>query len=206
MTTQNICLQAASVMRPEGITPPILRDALNISKLHVLTCRWALVVLLMLLTTASAWADTAETYYIDADGIRHDVTATVLTGSDQASITELGSNDTETWYVVKNSKEGVDAAYVYKIKCKGNVNIILEDEAYFQLNGITVGDPNAEVREFKLSFGDDSNTTGIDVVDSGQWIGDSSSDSWYTLDGRKLNGEPTKKGMYIVNGKKVVIK
>ena len=86
------------------------------------------------------------------------------------------------------------------------MNIILEDGAYFQLNGITVGDPNAEVREFKLSFGDDSNTTGIDVVDSGQWIGDSSSDAWYTLDGRKLSGEPTKKGMYIVNGKKVVIK
>jgi hypothetical protein len=78
--------------------------------------------------------------------------------------------------------------------------------AYFQLNGIIAGS-NAEVREFKLNFGDeDSNTTGIDVVDSGQWIGDSSSDSWYTLDGRKLNGEPTKKGMYIVNGKKVVIK
>ena len=29
---------------------------------------------------------------------------------------------------------------------------------------------------------------------------------WYTLDGRKLNGKPTKKGLYIHNGKKVVIK
>ena len=78
--------------------------------------------------------------------------------------------------------------------------------AYFQLSGITVGDPNAEVREFKLSFDDDSNTTRIDVVDNGQWRMDNSNDAWYTLDGRKLSGEPTKKGMYIVNGKKVVIK
>ena len=31
------------------------------------------------------------------------------------------------------------------------------------------------------------------------------SDEWYTLDGRKLNWQPTKKGVYIHNGKKVVI-
>ena len=30
--------------------------------------------------------------------------------------------------------------------------------------------------------------------------------SWYTLDGRKLNGKPTAKGLYIYNGKKVAIK
>ena len=31
-------------------------------------------------------------------------------------------------------------------------------------------------------------------------------DKWYTLDGRKINGQPTKKGIYIYNGRKVVIK
>jgi hypothetical protein len=29
---------------------------------------------------------------------------------------------------------------------------------------------------------------------------------WYTLDGQKLQTQPTQKGMYIVNGQKVVIK
>ena len=29
-------------------------------------------------------------------------------------------------------------------------------------------------------------------------------DEWFTLDGRKLNGQPTKKGVYIYNGKKVI--
>ena len=29
---------------------------------------------------------------------------------------------------------------------------------------------------------------------------------WYDLSGRKLNGMPSKKGLYIINGKKVVIK
>ena len=31
-------------------------------------------------------------------------------------------------------------------------------------------------------------------------------DSWYTIDGRKLNGKPTAKGVYINNGHKIVIK
>ena len=31
-------------------------------------------------------------------------------------------------------------------------------------------------------------------------------DAWYSLDGRKLNSQPTKKGVYIQNGKKVVIR
>ena len=29
---------------------------------------------------------------------------------------------------------------------------------------------------------------------------------WYDLNGRKLQGKPTKKGVYIMNGKKVVVK
>jgi len=29
---------------------------------------------------------------------------------------------------------------------------------------------------------------------------------WFTIDGRRLNGKPTKKGLYILNGEKVVIK
>jgi hypothetical protein len=31
------------------------------------------------------------------------------------------------------------------------------------------------------------------------------SDEWYTIDGRKLNGMPAKKGIYIHNGKKGVV-
>ena len=32
------------------------------------------------------------------------------------------------------------------------------------------------------------------------------SEAWYTLDGVRLSGKPTKKGLYINNGKKIVIK
>jgi hypothetical protein len=32
-----------------------------------------------------------------------------------------------------------------------------------------------------------------------------SKEAWYDLNGRKLNGKPTKKGLYIHNGRKVVV-
>lgn len=49
-----------------------------------------------------------------------------------------------------------------------------------------------------------NHTTGIE--DGRGKIEDGSSERWYTLDGRCLSGKPTTKGLYIVNGKKTVIK
>ena len=49
-------------------------------------------------------------------------------------------------------------------------------------------------------------TTGItekSIVDSEKWA---TSSGWFTLDGRQLNEKPAQRGLYIVNGKKVVIK
>ena len=45
-------------------------------------------------------------------------------------------------------------------------------------------------------------TTGVRPIDNGQLT----IENWYTLNGRKLDKKPTKKGVYILNGKKVVIK
>ena len=72
--------------------------------------------------------------------------------------------------------------------------------AYFQLNGI-----NANVREFNLNFDEQGTQTVIghtDITDST----DKADAAWYSLDGRKLEGKPTKKGLYIYKGRKVVIK
>ncbi|MBR2244090.1 MAG: hypothetical protein IJ888_05090 [Prevotella sp.] len=46
--------------------------------------------------------------------------------------------------------------------------------------------------------------TGIGEIDTK--TGEISFDGWYTLNGVRLNGKPTKKGIYINNGKKIVIK
>ena len=47
-------------------------------------------------------------------------------------------------------------------------------------------------------------TTGIDEMVNGQWS--MVNGTWYDLNGRKLDKMPTKKGVYIMNGKKVVVK
>ena len=46
--------------------------------------------------------------------------------------------------------------------------------------------------------------TGIVSIENSQLIIDN--DVWHTLNGVRLNGKPTKAGVYIVNGKTVVIK
>ena len=58
---------------------------------------------------------------------------------------------------------------------------------------------------FVLDFGD-GETTGVRSIDNGQLIMDNRADAWYMLDGRRLSKEPTKSGVYVVNGKKTVIK
>jgi len=78
--------------------------------------------------------------------------------------------------------------------------------AYFQLNGITAGDPTNGVRAFNLNFGDGeaSGITTTDYTDYTDYT--DSDDSWYSLDGRKLDKRPTKAGLYIYGGRKVVVK
>ena len=51
---------------------------------------------------------------------------------------------------------------------------------------------------------DDNNMTGIGSMVNGQ--SSMVNGDWYDLNGRKLNAKPTTKGVYIQNGKKVVIK
>lgn len=58
--------------------------------------------------------------------------------------------------------------------------------------------------QFIMIGGDMGNgTTGIEeLVDKRM----NTNDSWYTIDGRKLQGAPTGKGLYIRNGKKVIVR
>ena len=56
---------------------------------------------------------------------------------------------------------------------------------------------------FNIDFGDDE-ATGI--ISTTNHTNDTNSDAWYSLDGRKLNGKPAQRGVYINNGNKIVIK
>ena len=92
---------------------------------------------------------------------------------------------------------------------EGQTNYAFNGKAFvFVKNAIEIGANKAwltvaaptNARAISLVFDDDA--TGVRSIDNGQLI----IDNWYDLNGRKLNGMPTKKGVYILNGKKVVVK
>lgn len=52
----------------------------------------------------------------------------------------------------------------------------------------------------------EGSATSIEMVKNSQSVVNGLDGKWYTLDGRLLEGQPTKKGMYINGNRKVVIK
>ena len=55
-------------------------------------------------------------------------------------------------------------------------------------------------------IGANGTVTGIGTLDTTTGDVTFDSDAWYDMSGRKLDGKPTTKGLYINNGRKVVIK
>lgn len=78
-----------------------------------------------------------------------------------------------------------------------DTNTIAPFRAYFTYTG--------GVAARDINFVIDGETTGISRPSS-QPLSTTEGSSYYTLDGRKLSGKPTQKGVYIVNGKKLLKK
>ena len=68
--------------------------------------------------------------------------------------------------------------------------------AYFDFSGIP-----ATARQFILNFGDGEVSGIAELATDGE-----SSGYWYNVNGMKLDKQPTRKGLYIQNGKKIVVK
>ena len=92
---------------------------------------------------------------------------------------------------------GADNTLYYPTATDFKVNAC---RAYFKLNGLTAGEITSGAIE--LNFGEDE-ATGILTTN---YTNDTNSDAWFTLDGRKIDGKPTQRGIYVNNGKKVAIK
>ena len=76
--------------------------------------------------------------------------------------------------------------------------------AFFVLkNGLTAGDKTNDARAFVLNFGDDETSISEEFIVRSEKS--ATATGWYTLDGRRLSGKPTVRGIYISNGKKVVV-
>jgi len=111
----------------------------------------------------------------------------------------LGSANTLYWPDTDNYKVGAFRAY-FKVDLGNGLGVY------------PVSDPSAPgVRSFVLNFGagsaDDSSASGIAVISPASVTdADVSAPRWYTIDGVRLDGKPTKKGVYIKNGRKVIVR
>ena len=129
----------------------------------------------------------ADITYKDAD----DVTGTMLVGC--TADTPL-TNDGNTKYFL-GVKDNV--AGLYYVGAAGIT--IPAGKCYLQSN-------SAQARSFMELIIDDDSTTGINAIGQSDNV---QSDNWYDLQGRQIvksSNRQMKKGLYIVNGKKVVIK
>ena len=107
----------------------------------------------------------------------------------------LNANDRSVLYLGADNKLYYPSDDVTVGACRG----------YFKLNGITAGDLPNQVRTFVLDFGDGETTS---VNEELRMKSEESAGAavWYDLQGRKLNGKPSRAGVYINNGKKTMIK
>lgn len=87
---------------------------------------------------------------------------------------------------------GLNGAAFVKIEGKPNIPA---HRCWLEIPGTA----SAKTRTLTIVF-DGGDATGVKEV---KGVKD---DTWYTIDGRRLSGKPTKKGIYIQNGKKHVIK
>ncbi|UKK67895.1 hypothetical protein L6466_11660 [Prevotella communis] len=82
----------------------------------------------------------------------------------------------------------------------GKAFVFVKNDLPVAANKAWLSISNSNARAINLVF--DSEATGVGSIENGKLT----IDNWYDLNGRKLNGMPTKKGIYIMNGKKVVVK
>jgi hypothetical protein len=126
-------------------------------------------------------------YLVPASGTADEITAASEFKGTDAAKDMPGSSDACDYYV-----------------CTGNAFVWVMSEGTIGANKcwLEIGDQPAAARAMTRSIVGGGNTTGINAI--GQF--DDLQSDYYDLNGRKLQGKPNKKGIYIKNGRKVVIR
>ena len=114
----------------------------------------------------------------------------------------------DVWKVVSTIDKGDVTGLVYWLNRKDDGINLGRNSSGAPFNGFDAyittisGQPASEARIY-IEEADGSTTAISAIAADGQLV---SAEGWYTLNGVKLQGVPTEKGVYIQNGKKVVIK
>ena len=138
-----------------------------------------------------------ETYTLT---VTSDDAATVIDNAlvavtEQTSITQTVDID-----AVNYTNFGLSGGVFKKVNSKGGT--VKANRAYLQIQTSALS-PAAAAEGIILVW--DEETDGIEIVQTST-VKSRHDDAWFTLDGRQLSGKPTAKGLYIVNGKKVIVK
>ena len=139
-----------------------------------------------------------------------DIVNPVFTGVtiNAAAPTEVTSNDGNVNFLGQYNPFTIDDSNIKSVILLGSNNKL----GYSSTNPRTLRafrahffiPTTATARSFVINFDDEDGTTGVIELKNGKIDELKSNGGWYTLGGLKLQSEPTEKGIYIYNGKKVV--
>ena len=152
---------------------------------------------------------------ITEDGLTLREVTSIAKGQPVVVFTEDKFKDIENYYTVTTDpvEAGSNLLRVAQTGGQpvtiGDVFMLYNDVFYYTQTG-TIPEGSVYLTKPELSrtrgfypLGGNDNTTGIDARRITTPV---QQNGWYTLDGRRLESAPTRKGLYINNGKKVVIK
>ena len=126
-----------------------------------------------------------------SDEIGEPATGNLLRGSDEAQTTTGG----DRYYMLSlNADSDPSSVGFYYAKANGAAFTNGAHKAYLALSA-------AQAKAFSYPFNE---TDGIETITNEHHK--TTNGIWYTIDGKRLNGQPTRKGVYIVDGKKMIIK
>lgn len=139
---------------------------------------------------------------IDADMHPYDTKTASPAVTTEKRVRFLGTYESTTFESEDKSILFLGAANtLYYPSPSGNQNpTIGAQRAYFK-----IGEDNQQARmltAFNVDFGDAEATDILTISE----VRSKMSDAWYSIDGRKIDGKPTAKGIYVNNGRMVVIK
>lgn len=118
-------------------------------------------------------------------------TGNLLRGSDEAQTTTGG----DRYYMLSlNADSDPSSVGFYYAKANGAAFTNGAHKAYLALSA-------AQAKAFSYPFNE---TNGIETITDEHHK--TTNGIWYTIDGKRLNGQPTRKGVYIIDGKKMIIK
>ena len=138
------------------------------------------------------YSEKGNTYKFDITNASGELAiGNMLRGSDEAATT----TDGDRYYMLSlNAASDPTSVGFYYARANGAAFTNGAHKAYLAL-------PAAQAKAFSYLFNE---TDGISTIPNDK--AETANGIWYTIDGKRLNGQPTKKGIYIVDGKKVVIR